>query len=204
MVHASAVGDSAVRRHLTKGKIFGLGIGIALVCLAVLWWVGHRAVDQVTAAAGIPDCDETGGAVYTDFDDEDFRRPAIRLSKEFDCTLAIKVDNGSRRDVDLRRVTVPFGGAEGSAAYRVTHLGDGAVPDRSDVDATTDLDDTLAPGESTVVWMRMVFRQSGCTSPSGFMLITPTVEVSDLFVSRTLAIPDFPALLGTAASSCDG
>ncbi len=204
MVHAAAVVDSEVRGRLTLNRVVALVIGLALVSMAVVWWLGHRAVDQVTAISGIPDCDRTDTTVYTDLNDEDFRRPAIRLSEGFVCVLPLRVDNGSGREVDLRRVTVPFGGEAGGAAYRVTHLGDGgSLLHRSDLDATTDLDYTLAPGESTVVRVRMVFRQSGCTSPDGFMFITPTIEVRDLFASRTIAIPDFPALLGTAASSCD-
>lgn len=156
----------------------------------------------MSAATGIPQCDGTELTTVED-PESNLERAAIPMTNGFVCTLTIRVMNHSDRGVTLGQVTVPAGGRAAAASFRVTHIGDDAVPTDDQVDAVSNLGWSLEPGAEQLVDLRVAFRTSGCVSQGGSMWVEPTIQLDDLLASHDLTIADLPGFLGTADSSCD-
>lgn len=184
-----------MRRRLAVALVL-----VGVIVPAVLWGLGHGAVDRVSAATGPPVCEGTEPTTVTDGTDG-FDRTAIPMKAGFECTLTIRVVNRSDHEVTLDQVLVPAGGQAGGAGFRVTHIGGEAVPADDEVDAIVDLAQPVAAGAEQLVRLGLAFRESGC-SARGEMTVDPTIVVSDLLASRDLTVIDLPALLGTDDTFC--
>lgn len=195
VLDSASSSSGSVRLRLAVALVL---VGVAVP--AVLWWLGHQAVDRVSAATGAPVCQGTEPTTVTDGTDG-FGRTAIPMTAGFECTLTIRVVNHSDHEVTLDQVLVPAGGQAGGAGFRVTHVGGVEVPSDDDVDAVVDLAHSVDPGAEQLVDVELAFRESGCTA-RGQMTIDPTIVVNDLLASRELTLIDLPALLGTADTFC--
>jgi predicted ATPase len=194
--------DSAPRSPRSLRGLSIYALVLAALVPAALWWVGHHATVHVSAATGIPHCDGTEPTTVRDLM-SDFEQIAIPTTEGFVCTLTVRVDNRSDREVTLGEVTVPISGPRGGSSFRITHIGGERVPENDEVDAVSDLDRSVEAGDQALVDLRVTFRRSGCTSKGGSTWVDPTIQVEDLLASHDLTITDLPRFLGTADSSCD-
>jgi hypothetical protein len=125
------------------------------------------------------------------------------MRRGFGCTLTVAVTNHSDRAVTVERIVFPFGGPDARAAYKVTLVNGGFSGVHDRIDATSDLQWALDPGETQLVNVPLAFRDNGCSSEDGWITVQATIEVTSLTASHDLKVADLPAFLGTTDSSCD-
>lgn len=172
---------------------------LALVALVAAWAVGYHRAVQVTATTGAPECTGTTPTTWANPSGSDLTEVAIPLRKGFTCRLRIRIDNWSDADLHVGRVTVPVGGTDGGASFRILDI-DGRPLEGSDIDAVADLDFSLEPGP-IVIELGVAFRASGCTD-DGAVQTFPTIQVESMLASHDVRVSDLPVFLGTDDSDC--